>query len=39
VRFEGMAAHADFSPGLACARVYAEVASEMAWETVPFPPP
>jgi hypothetical protein len=39
VRFEGMTAHSDFSPGLACARVYAEVASEMACETVPSPPP
>jgi hypothetical protein len=39
VRFEGMAAHARLSPGLAYARVYAEVASEMACETVPFPPP
>jgi hypothetical protein len=39
VRFEGMAAHDNLSPGLACARVYAEVASEMACETVPFPPP
>jgi hypothetical protein len=39
VRFAGMAARASFCPGLACARVYAEVASEMACETVPFPPP
>jgi hypothetical protein len=39
VRFEDVTAHAHFSPGLACARVYAEVASEMACETVPFPPP
>jgi hypothetical protein len=39
VRFESMTAHARFSPGLAGARVYAEVACEMACETVPFPPP
>jgi hypothetical protein len=39
VRFGGMTADADFSPGLAHARVYAEVACLMASETVPFLPP
>jgi hypothetical protein len=39
VRFESMTADARFSPGLAGARVYAEVACEMSCETVPFPPP
>jgi hypothetical protein len=39
VRFESLAACADFSPGLLEARVYAEVASELGRETVPFPPP
>jgi hypothetical protein len=39
VRFEGLTAEADFSPGLNETRVYAEVASELGRETVPFPPP
>jgi hypothetical protein len=39
VRFEGLAADADFSPGLLDARVYAEVACELGRETIPFPPP
>jgi hypothetical protein len=39
VRFESLAACADFSPGLLEARVYAEVACELGRETVPFPPP
>jgi hypothetical protein len=39
VRFEGLSACADFSPGLLEARVYGEVACELGRETVPFPPP
>jgi hypothetical protein len=39
VRFESMIADVRVSPGLIGARVYAEVACEMACETVPFPPP
>jgi hypothetical protein len=39
VRFEGLSAGADFSPGLLEAHVYAEVACELGRETVPFPPP
>jgi hypothetical protein len=39
LRFEGLTAGVDFSPGLNGTRVYAEVASELGRETVPFPPP
>jgi hypothetical protein len=39
VRFESLAAHAKFSPGLLDARLYAEVACEMGREALPFPPP
>jgi hypothetical protein len=39
VRFDGLNADADFSPGLLAARVYGEVACEMGCETLPFPPP
>jgi hypothetical protein len=39
VRFESLAAESDFSPGLVEAWVYAEVASELGRETIPFPPP
>jgi hypothetical protein len=39
VRFEGLTADADFSPGLLEARVYSEVACELGRETIPFPPP
>jgi hypothetical protein len=39
VRFEGMRACAEFSPGLREARVYGEVAAQMGRETLPFPPP
>jgi hypothetical protein len=38
-RFESMAASAAFAPGLAEARVYAEVACELGRETIPSPPP
>jgi hypothetical protein len=39
VRFESMVASSDFSPGLAEARVYGEVACELGRETIPSPPP
>jgi hypothetical protein len=39
VRFESLAACADFSRGILEARVYGEVACELRRETVPFPPP
>jgi hypothetical protein len=39
VRFESLAADAEFSPGLLEARVYGEVACELRRETLPFPPP
>jgi hypothetical protein len=39
VRFESLAADAEFSPGLLEARVYGVVACEMGCETLPFPPP
>jgi hypothetical protein len=39
VRFEGMIARPEFSPGLEDARVYGEVAAQMGHETLPFPPP
>jgi hypothetical protein len=39
VRFESLAANADFSRSLLEARVYGEVACELGCETLPFPPP
>jgi hypothetical protein len=39
VRFESLTADAGFSPGVLEARVYGEVACELARETLPFPPP
>jgi hypothetical protein len=38
VRFVGMAASGEYSPGLIETRVYGEVACELGRETVPFPP-
>jgi hypothetical protein len=39
VRFDSLAADAEFSPGLLEARLYGEVACELGRETIPFPPP
>jgi hypothetical protein len=39
VRFESLAAGAEFSPSLLEARLYGEVACELGCETLPFPPP
>jgi hypothetical protein len=39
VRFDSLAADAEFSPGLLETRVYGEVTCEMGCETLPAPPP
>jgi hypothetical protein len=39
MRFESLAADAEFSRSLLEARVYGEVACELGCETLPFPPP